>query len=688
MRIRSIRAKISIISAITIVVGVAAVMVFTYISMDGLADKQAKERLHAVAKSITLLVKSSIDEPADYSRMTAENAGLYAKTGILPRDVLAAHLKETTSHSDYLNGTCIMFEPNAYDGKDAAYIGTDYGTNPHGYLSFYFLKDGSQTEYVNGVDVDEVEFGEDYYTIPLKSGKLTLSEPYLYTVSGKTYATVTTSAPVFGGNGNTIGVATADVFLDKLFDAINAESIYKTGYIVITDQFGTVVYSPNNDDLMKQAGSAGLDYSRNADGMVFSDVKSVKNGLESLAVTMPVKFANFDDIYYVSVVAPVSEIKAGNDSLMTGLIYAFTALTVVLFLVIYISVSASLIPLKLVGRLAEKVAGGDFADDIDLSHLPKDEIGELVLLNSASIGTISSYMNEMKEVLELIAKGNMTKSIDREYVGEFAAIKTAINEISRSLSQTLSDIGEASSQVLSGANQISASSASLASGSTQQAAAVQQLSASIADIADKTKENSAQANRAATLSEKVRGNAETGSRQMNEMITAVHEINVASHDISKVIKVIDDIAFQTNILALNAAVEAARAGEAGKGFAVVASEVRNLASKSAEAAKNTNALIANSVEKAELGAKIAENTATSLSEIVDGINESSAIVVNIAHSSEEQSDSITQINTGISQVAAVVQQNSATSQESAAAAEELSGQSEMLEGLVGKFKLN
>jgi len=251
----------------------------------------------------------------------------------------------------------------------------------------------------------------------------------------------------------------------------------------------------------------------------------------------------------------------------------------------------------------------------------------------------------------------------------------------------MSEINAATGQVSSGSKQIANGAQALAQGSTEQAASVEQLSASISDIALKTKDNAEKASRAATLASSIMQNAEKGSRQMGEMTNAVKEINQASQSISKVIKVIDDIAFQTNILALNAAVEAARAGQHGKGFAVVAEEVRNLAGKSAEAAKDTGGLISNSMEKAELGARIAEETAASLADIVAGINESTQIVGEIATSSEEQSIGISQVNTGIDQVAQVVQQNSATAEESAAASEEMSGQSSMLENLIAQFKL-
>jgi methyl-accepting chemotaxis protein len=247
------------------------------------------------------------------------------------------------------------------------------------------------------------------------------------------------------------------------------------------------------------------------------------------------------------------------------------------------------------------------------------------------------------------------------------------------------DIGTISRTFADTSRQIATGSQGLAETTTDQSTTVAQLSSSVFDINATTQESADKAHKADGLAKTIKTNAEKGNQQMHEMIQAVKEINDASASISKVIKTIDDIAFQTNILALNAAVEAARAGQHGKGFAVVAEEVRNLASKSAEAAKETSSLIQNSAEKAKLGSRIAGETASSLEEIVIGINESSQLIFDIAKLSERQAQGISSISSGIEHVSNTIQQISATAQESAASSMEMSSQAAHLEHLLQNF---
>jgi methyl-accepting chemotaxis protein len=304
-----------------------------------------------------------------------------------------------------------------------------------------------------------------------------------------------------------------------------------------------------------------------------------------------------------------------------------------------------------------------------------------------TVDFLKRYVSEITTTLEEIGRGNLDQQITEDYLGDFLAIKTALNDITSNLSTTMSDINIAASQVEIGSQQISDGGQALSQGTTEQASAIQQLTASIEEVATETKKNAMRANDANDLSMQVRSNAEVGNDQMHKMVTAMVDINESSKNISKIIKVIDDIAFQTNILALNAAVEAARAGQHGKGFAVVAEEVRSLAARSAEAAKETTVLIEGSIDRVNAGTKIADQTEESLKEILNQIQKVTDLVGNIAQASNDQATEIAQINRGIEQVSEVVQTNSATAEESAAASEELSGQAEMLKQMVDAFKI-
>ena len=373
--------------------------------------------------------------------------------------------------------------------------------------------------------------------------------------------------------------------------------------------------------------------------------------------------------------------------LVTSIIILGITVATALSLAFYISslISKPLIPLA--AFMSKAGSTGDITlspqdmETITKYSTMKDEIGQAIQGAASFVGRV----DVIAEKLESVASGDLT--IDVDVLSENDVMGQSVKKMVESLNDMFGEIQRSTDQVSTGANQISDGAQALAQGTTEQAASLEELSGSITEIAERTKENAATADEASKLSATIQQDAERGIQQMDGMISAVKDINDASHSIGDIIKTIDDIAFQTNILALNAAVEAARAGQHGKGFAVVAEEVRNLASKSAQAAKDTSEIIQDTIEKSDLGSRIAGETAQSLHEIGTGISESNRLVAEIATASEEQSQNISQINTGINQVSQVVQQNSATAEQSAAASEEMSGQSTMLKQLITQFKL-
>ncbi len=300
---------------------------------------------------------------------------------------------------------------------------------------------------------------------------------------------------------------------------------------------------------------------------------------------------------------------------------------------------------------------------------------------------ISNSMKRITAAAEGIAEGDLCQQVDIDTKDEIGKLAAAFRKMVQNLNEVLSGINAAAEQVSSGAAQLADSSTSLSQGASEQASSIEEVTSSLEQISAQTRQNAKNAGEANRLAETARENAEDGNGQMQDMVKAMEDINVSSANISKIIKVIEDIAFQTNILALNAAVEAARAGESGKGFAVVAEEVRNLAARSANAVKETTKMIEGSVRKVEAGTKLANRTAEALVKIVSGTAEAASLVKQIDVASNEQATGLAQINQAVMQVSEVVQANSAVSEQSSAASKELAGQAEMMRESVGKFKL-
>lgn len=382
-------------------------------------------------------------------------------------------------------------------------------------------------------------------------------------------------------------------------------------------------------------------------------------------------------------------VKDSNEASKDAIIWLTATLIsgVLVSVILVLAVTRSIVkPAKEMSEAAKAISVGDL--NYQVTYSSKDELGDATKAISNTIETLNLYVGEIDRVLNEMANGNLTVTIDTEFVGGFAPIKNSLDQILMSFNETLSKINEAAEQVEGGSAQVSGGAQALSQGTAEQASSIEELSATISEIAEQVNLNAVNANNVNKITQEAAKGVENSSKQVELMTEAMYGIKVSTNEIAKIIKAIDDIAFQTNILALNAAIEAARAGTAGKGFAVVADEVRNLASKSAEAAKSTALLIETSIKSVENGTKIADETKELIDLMVKDIRKSVKLVDEISIASNEQAESISQINMGVEQISAVVQSNSATAEQSAAASEELRSQSTLLKGLVEKFELN
>lgn len=426
----------------------------------------------------------------------------------------------------------------------------------------------------------------------------------------------------------------------------------------------------------------GMDANRKLEGYNFINevINPYRQGVDD-AITALIDYNN---VYAEDEIAAMDQLVTTTEIFMIACIAAGVVMAVLIGIFIARNLSKRV---GIVVEATEKLSKGDL--EVDIAIASKDEIGVLAEAYRNMSDTLKIIIKDLSQGLEAVADGNFALDSQSEssYVGGYRPMLDSIRKMRDRLSDTLRNINTAAEQVATGSDQVSSGAQALASGSTEQAASIEQLTASVEHIAEQAQENSAMV---AAASKSIRQSEEgiaAGNHHMEQLTLAMSEIDSASNQIANITKVIEDIAFQTNILALNAAIEAARAGNAGKGFAVVADEVRTLAAKSGEAAKQTAQLIQNSVMTVARGTEITGQTAQILKMVGDGAIEVIENFEKIGKSISEQNDAIGQIRQGLSQISAVVQTNAATAEENSATSEEMSAQASMLRQEVGKFRL-
>lgn len=555
---------------------------------------------------------------------------------------------------------------------------------------------------VIGSDGISIFDGNDYndrlYVQEALKGNTYISDPLVSKVTGK--LSIMIAAPLWENGVPESRVVGAVYFKPPetfLNDIVTQIHVSGNGSAYLLNSGGYTIAHKNMDNVMNQENTmedAKTDSKLAKLAELESNMASGKSGFGRYSYGGVNKFLAYAPIngtsgWSIGINAPVSDfMDSTKQSIIITIVLLIAA--AVISVIIAIRLSAGIgNPITLCSTRLNQLAEGDLDSPVPQID-KKDETGKLARSTETIVSMLSGIITDLSWGLGEMSNGNFTVSskAGELYRGDFAQLLQAMKGIVNRLSTTLLQVKTAAEQVSAGSEQVSAGAQALSQGTTEQASSIQELAATITDISGQINETAANAANTREKTDNTESRVLTCNQQMQEMISAMNEISGKSDEIGKIIKTIEDIAFQTNILALNAAVEAARAGEAGKGFAVVADEVRNLASKSSDASKNTAALIEDTIQAVEKGTKVAYDTAQSLDSIVTETKAVTEAVDKITIAAERQAASTSQISTGIDQISSVVQTNSATAEESAAASEELSGQADMLKNLVDQFKLN
>lgn len=649
------RLKIVLPAGLVIAIGFTILMLAATNTFKLKSKAVVMEMMDNVGKASSKMVQDLFKYRSSELSSFKQSIELIIQNGGSSRNDVISEMQQMMSKTNYAYSSIVVLEPNVI-GEDRRNINTN-GSDTNGRFASY-IKKGAPTN----VEIYKDFLGSSSAYEKVRSSSSTyLSDPYKAADGGNSFLAVL-SMPLHDRNSNFIGMVGIEYDLSFLYNLLNSQMILDSGYVFLMDEDGfEMFYYPDSNYISMPVSVLGSDEIVKK----VSEFKSTKFSTESKVSSpdgnddyvlkfFPVICEDINKSFILEAVVKNSEIVEIYQGAIFIIVSVEIAVLIITCFVLYWIVRKKIEPVEVFSSFITEVKNtGNFNLPVNNLYSGNDEIGKAI----AAFGENNKMLSKRADILADIAKGDFSQT--PEVISKDDLIGKSIEELIEINNNSLIAVSDTSFQIASAASQLAESSQLLAHGTTEQASAIEQLSATIAGINAKSKE--------------IRENAQKNDEQMDQLLEAVRKVNDVGRNISKIIKTIDDIAFQTNILALNASVEAAHAGEHGTGFAVVAEEVRKLALKSSEAAKNTANMIADSIHCARTSTEIARTTSEALKFIVSQIDETAI--------------SISQINIGVEQISQVVQTNSATSEESAACSAEMRQYAETLKTIVSKFKL-